>query len=157
MTTGQQRLSGRLSVPHDTLTPMTHETSGNITTAGLRTAVETYWATADAREWDAFAATLADDVVYELPQTRERIRGKERYVRFNQEYPGDWHIRIERIVADAEGRQAAARTEVTVGPEEMHAIHFFTFDDRGLITGVTDFWPESYEPPAGREHLVERY
>ncbi|CAM5718940.1 SnoaL-like domain-containing protein OS=Streptomyces microflavus OX=1919 GN=Smic_35540 PE=4 SV=1 [Streptomyces microflavus] len=39
----------------------------------------------------------------------------------------------------------------------MHAIHFFTFDDRGQITGVTDFWPESYEPPAGREHLVERY
>ncbi|MFI5724366.1 nuclear transport factor 2 family protein [Streptomyces cyaneofuscatus] len=136
---------------------MTDETSRGITTGALRTAVETYWVTADARDWDAFAATLADDVVYELPQTRERIHGKERYVRFNQEYPGDWHIRIERIVADAEGLQAAARTEVTVGPEEMHAIHFFTFDDRGLITGVTDFWPESYEPPAGREHLVERY
>ncbi|MGW9301670.1 nuclear transport factor 2 family protein [Streptomyces cyaneofuscatus] len=136
---------------------MTDETSRGITTGGLRTAVETYWATADARDWDAFAATLADDVVYELPQTRERIHGKERYVRFNQGYPGDWHIRIERIVADAEGLQAAARTEVTVGPEETHAIHFFTFDDRGLITGVTDFWPESYEPPAGREHLVERY
>ncbi|TGZ12052.1 nuclear transport factor 2 family protein [Streptomyces rhizosphaericola] len=119
--------------------------------------MEAYWATADARDWEAFAATLADDVVYELPQTRERIRGKDRYLRFNQEYPGDWHVRIERIAADAEGHQAAARTEFTVGPEELHAIHFFTFDDRGLITGVTDFWPEAYEPPAGREHLVERF
>jgi len=27
----------------------------------------------------------------------------------------------------------------------------------GLITRVTDFWPEPYEPPPGREHLVERY
>jgi len=157
MTTAQRRLPGRLSVPHATLTPMTDKTSRTITTGGLRAAVETYWATADARDWDAFAATLADDVVYELPQTRERINGKDRYLRFNQEYPGDWHVRIERIVADAEGRQAAARTEFTVGPEEMHAIHFFTFDDRCLITGVTDFWPESYEPPAGREHVVERY
>jgi hypothetical protein len=26
-----------------------------------------------------------------------------------------------------------------------------------LITQVTDFWPESYEPPPGREHLVERW
>jgi hypothetical protein len=33
---------------------------------------------------------------------------------------------------------------------------FFEFTD-GLITGVTDFWPEPYEPPPGREHLVERW
>ncbi|MEI7034237.1 nuclear transport factor 2 family protein [Streptomyces pratensis] len=122
--------------------------------------MEAYWAAADVRDWSAFAETLADDVVYDLPQTRERIRGSERYVRFNQEYPGDWHVRVERIVADAEGRQAAARTEFTAPgeePEEMDAIHFFTFDERGRITGVTDFWPEAYEPPVGREHLVERY
>ncbi|MEV1045971.1 nuclear transport factor 2 family protein [Streptomyces sp. NPDC049916] len=130
------------------------------TTAALRAAVERYWAAAEGRQWDAFAATLADEVVYELPQTRERILGKERYLRFNEEYPGDWHVRVKRIVTDAEGRQAAARTEVTVAgeePQELDAIHFFTFDEQGLIVGVTDFWPESYEPPAGREHLVERY
>ncbi|MEE1737983.1 nuclear transport factor 2 family protein [Streptomyces sp. BE147] len=119
--------------------------------------MRTYWTAADARDGDALAATLADEVVYDLPQSRERIRGKERYVRFHQEYPGDRHIRIERIVADGEGRQAAARTHVTADGEELHAIHFFTFDAQGRITEVTDFWPESYEPPAGREHLVERY
>lgn len=134
------------------------------TTAALRGAVEAYWTAAEARDWDAFGATLAEEVVYELPQTRERISGRDRYVRFNREYPGDWHVRVERIVADAEGRQAAARTGFTVtaeqegGPsQELDAIHFFTFDEEGLITGVTDFWPESYEPPAGREHLVERH
>ncbi|MFJ3702794.1 MULTISPECIES: nuclear transport factor 2 family protein [Streptomyces] len=125
--------------------------------AQVRAAVEAYWAAAGARDWSAFAATLADDMVYDLPQSRERILGKERYVRFNREYPGGRQVRIERIVADGEGRQAAARTLVTLGPEEMHAIHFFTFDEDGRIAGVTDFWPEAYEPPAGREHLVERY
>lgn len=125
--------------------------------AEVRAAVEAYWAAADARDWDAFAATLADDLVYDLPQSRERILGSERYVRFNQEYPGDRHVRTERIVADGEGRQAAARTVVTVGEEVMHAVHFFTFDEDGRIAGVTDFWPEPYEPPAGREHLIERY
>ncbi|MFD9499742.1 nuclear transport factor 2 family protein [Streptomyces sp. NPDC060035] len=126
-------------------------------TAEVRAAVEAYWAAAEARDWDAFAATLADDVVYDLPQSRERIHGKERYVEFNRDFPGDWHVRIERIVADGEGLQAAARTLVTVGLDRMHAIHFFTFDAEGRITAVTDFWPEPYEPPAGREHLVERY
>ncbi|PIM70956.1 hypothetical protein CTU88_20915 [Streptomyces sp. JV178] len=122
---------------------------------GLRGTVETYWASAVARDWDAFADTLAEDVVYELPQTRERIRGRERYVRFNRDYPADWHARVERIVA--EPGQVVSWIRVTVGPEEMDAVSFFTGDAHGRITSVTDFWPEPYEPPTGREHLVERY
>ncbi|GAA1330715.1 hypothetical protein GCM10009647_070380 [Streptomyces sanglieri] len=127
------------------------------TTADLRAVVETYWSAADARDWDAFAATLADEVLYDLPQTRERIRGKERYLRFNREYPGEWRVRVERVVADGEGRQAAVRTRFTAGAEESPAVHFFVFDATGRISEITDFRPEPYEPPAGREHLVERY
>ncbi|SFY35178.1 nuclear transport factor 2 family protein [Streptomyces atratus] len=93
------------------------------TTADLRAVVETYWSAADARDWDVFATTLADEVLYDLPQTRERIRGKERYLRFNREYPGDWRVRVERVVADGQGRQAAVRTRFTVGAEELPAIH----------------------------------
>ncbi|MFI2783705.1 nuclear transport factor 2 family protein [Streptomyces sp. ALB3] len=126
-------------------------------TAEMRAALKAYWAAADARDWSAFADTLAEGVVYDLPQSRERIVGKERYVQFNREYPGDWRVRIEQIVADGEARQAAVRTLVTVGPEEVPAIHFFAFDPDGRITAVTDFWPEPYEPPAGRGHLAERY
>ncbi|MGW1408559.1 nuclear transport factor 2 family protein [Streptomyces sp. NPDC002403] len=127
------------------------------TTADLRAVVETYWSAADARDWDAFAATLTDEVLYDLPQTRERIRGKERYLRFNREYPGDWCVRVERVVADGQGRQAAVRTLFTAGAEELPAVHFFVFDATGRISGITDFWPEPYGPPAGREHLAERY
>ncbi|MET8132911.1 nuclear transport factor 2 family protein [Streptomyces sp. NPDC005251] len=121
----------------------------------LRKTVESYWAAADAREWAAFAELLADDVVYTLPQTRERISGRERYVEFNREYPGDWHVRIERVIV--EPGQAVTWTHFTVGLEEMHAITFFTADEEGRINTVTDFWPEPYEPPAGRELLAERY
>ncbi|MBM7090319.1 nuclear transport factor 2 family protein [Streptomyces sp. NPDC012461] len=121
----------------------------------LRETVQRFWATAEARDWSAFAATLAEDVVYILPQTRERISGRERYVRFNREYPGDWHLRIERIVA--EGDQVVTWARFTVGEAEMPALSFFTGDGSGRISAITDFWPEPYEPPAGREHLTERY
>jgi predicted ester cyclase len=121
----------------------------------LRKTVETFWAAAEARDWDAFTGTLAEDVVYTLPQTRERISGRDQFVRFNQEYPGDWHLRIERIVA--EPGQVVSWAHFTVGLEEMYAIAFFTGDEHGRISAMTDFWPEPYEPPAGREHLVERY
>jgi hypothetical protein len=129
--------------------------------ADLRRTVESFWAAAERRDWAAFAETLAEDVVYELPQTRERIRGRERYVEFNREYPGDWHARIERIIAEPGPgpgpEQVVSWVHVTVGLEEMHAISFFTGDEDGRIATVTDFWPEPYEPPTGREHLVERY
>ncbi|MFD3931974.1 nuclear transport factor 2 family protein [Streptomyces sp. NPDC058614] len=127
----------------------------------LRKTVESYWATADARDWAAFADMLAEDVVYTLPQTREVIRGRERFVQFNREYPGHWHVRTERVVAEpgqaVTAGQAVTWILVTVGLEEMHAITFFTVDESGRITSITDFWPEPYEPPPGREHLVERY
>jgi len=36
-----------------------------------------------------WAGLLHPAVVYEIPQSRERIRGRDRYLQFNQEYPGD--------------------------------------------------------------------
>lgn len=88
-------------------------------------------------------------------------------MQFNREYPGDWHARIERVVAEPghvgeteqpdQPGQVVSWMYVTVGLEEMYAISFFTGDSDGRIATVTDFWPEPYEPPAGREHLVERY
>ena len=92
-----------------------------------RQIAERFIASLEARDWEAWTGLLHPDVVYEIPQSRERIRGRDRYLRFNQEYPGDRHVRPKVVIAD------------------------------GLITRVTDFWPEPYEPPAGREHLVERW
>jgi hypothetical protein len=111
----------------------------------------------ERRDWPAFAALLAADVVYEIPQTRERIRGRDRYVTFNAEFPGDWHVTPEVILGDDHRgcmlfRWAADGAYGETAP----GIAFFEID-AGLITAITDYWPEPYEPPPGREHLVERY
>jgi len=113
-----------------------------------------YWAAAEARDWDAFGALLTEDVVYELPQTGERILGRARYLQFNVEYPGDWHVTIERALGD--GDHAATWTRFAVNGGEQPALTFFDLTPEGLIARVTDFWPYPYEPPPGREHLVER-
>ena len=117
--------------------------------------IRRYWECADRRDWDGFAATLSDDVVYEVPQTRERVTGREAYLRFNRDYPGDWRAVVRRVVADGTG--GVAWTDFTVGAESMTGLHFFTFDGAGLVTRIDDFWPEPYDPPPGREHLVERF
>lgn len=120
-----------------------------------RQTIETYWAAVEARDWARFGATLAADVVYRLPQTRELVRGRESYVRFNAEYPGDWHVEIERLLA--ENDEAVSWTRFVVSGEEQTGLTFFRLDHTGAIAEITDFWPEPYTAPTGRAHLVERY
>ncbi|RKF23835.1 nuclear transport factor 2 family protein [Micromonospora globbae] len=125
---------------------------------GVTTAEDTvfaYWDACEARDWERFAGLLADDIVYHLPQTRERIRGRDAFLRFNREYPGDWHISVTRVVGD--GRRAASWVTCAVDGEHVPAVSFFDLDDDGRVSVVTEFWPEPYEPPPGREHLAERY
>ena len=45
--------------------------------------------TLEARAWTEWQALLSEAVVYELPQTRERIRGRAAYREFNEIYPGE--------------------------------------------------------------------
>jgi ketosteroid isomerase-like protein len=111
-----------------------------------------YFETMAGRDWDAFGELVAEDVVYELPQTTERITGREAYVRFNREYPGDWTLELTRLVVD--GDRAAASMNFTVGDEQLVGLVFLEVTD-GLISRVTDFWPEPYVAPPGREHLTE--
>jgi hypothetical protein len=128
---------------------------GALTAAG--DVVAAYWAAANDRDWASFAGTLAEDVVYEGPQTRERVRGSADYVRFNTEgFPDDWHLRVVRIVG--EDRCAASWIDFTnADGTTQPGLCFFELNDAGKIARITDFWPDPYELPSNRAHLVERY
>lgn len=118
--------------------------------------VAAYWAAAESRDWDTFAGLVADQVVYEAPQTRERVRGRSAYMRFNVEgFPGDWHLRVERIVGEA--RHAASWVEFSDAGERYPGLCFFDLDEDGRIARITDFWPGPAELPDSRAPLVERY
>ena len=117
--------------------------------------VRAYWSAAEARDWDAFASLLAPDVVYTLEQSRERIRGVARYVAFNRDYPGNWHVTLVRVVADEEA--AFSWALVSTGDDEQVGLTVFSFAADGSIATIDDFWPAPSEPLAGREHLVERF
>jgi ketosteroid isomerase-like protein len=123
--------------------------------AVVRQVAVAYVESLEQRDWARLTELLAEDVVYEMPQTRERIRGRPAFLRFNVEYPGDWRLRARRVVAD--GRHAALWLDVRVGDEHQDACVWLELSDGGTIHTVTDYWPEAYEPPAGREHLAERY
>jgi ketosteroid isomerase-like protein len=116
--------------------------------------VREFWRLMATNDFSSVAAVLAPAFVLEWPQSRERIRGAERFARLNREYParGPWRFTIQRLVAGA----AEVVTDVTVtdGAVTARAISFFTLEN-GRIARIVEFWPEPYAAPAHRAHLVE--
>jgi len=43
------------------------------------------------------------------------------------------------------------------GTTRQDACVWLEVSEHGLISRVVDYWPEPYDPPPGREHLVERW
>lgn len=114
-----------------------------------------YWRLMGTNDFGAVASVLASDFVLEWPQSRERVRGADRFVQLNADYPshGPWRFVINRLVAA--GPEVVSDVEVTDGVVSARAISFFTIE-RGRISRIVEFWPEAYEAPGWRAHLVER-
>ena len=119
--------------------------------------VRRFFALLEARDWAALRPLVADDMVYEVPQTRERVRGGDAWIRFCVEFAGDWHLSVDRLVVDAATREAAVEILASLDGEPADNVAWLTFDDAGRVLRLVDRWPEAYEPPANRPDVVERY
>jgi len=117
--------------------------------------VRTFWKLMASNDFHAVAAVLAPEFVLEWPQSRERIRGSERFAQMNAEYPaqGPWSFTLNRLVAS--DTEVVTDVTVTDGAQTARALSVFEVSE-GAITRLVEFWPEPYEPPGHRAHLVER-
>jgi len=113
-----------------------------------------FWRLMATNDFHSVVAVLARDFTLEWPQTSERIRGAEHFVRMNQEYlaHGPWRFTINRLV----GCESEAVSDVTVtdGVRSDRAITFFTVA-HGKVTRLVEFWPEPSSPAPNRAHLTE--
>ena len=116
--------------------------------------VREFWCLMATNDFHSVAAVLAPEFVLEWPQSKERIRGAERFARMNHEYPahGPWRFTLNGLV----GSEFEAVSDVTVtdGVQMARAISFFSIAE-GKVTRLVEFWPEPYTAPANRAHLVE--
>lgn len=121
----------------------------------IKEIITKYWKAANNRDWETFEILLSENIVYELPQTRERVRGRRAFREFNETYPGDWSLFIVRLVVDAEGL-GASQIRFESDGEEQTGISFFDIQG-GLIQRITEFWPSPYTPPVRKTNVIERY
>jgi hypothetical protein len=116
--------------------------------------VQEFWRLMASNNFASVASVLGPEFVLEWPQSNERIRGAERFVAMNSEYPahGPWQFTVNRLV----GSESEVVTDVSItdGVQRARAISFFTVI-AGRITRLVEFWPEPYAAPANRAHLVE--
>jgi ketosteroid isomerase-like protein len=116
--------------------------------------VKEFYARMNTNDFRAASQLLSDDYVLEWPQSKERIRGRDNFVKVNEEYPayGIWRFIINRIVGN--DSEAASDVSVTDGVQAARAITFSTIRG-GKIIHQVEFWPEDYKAPENRRHLVE--
>ena len=113
-----------------------------------------HWQLANAHDWVAFARLLHPALVYEAPQSRERIRGAVGSVDFYATWPQPWRAEVQKCIAD----DASAMTVIDFvsSAPTMTGLTIFDIQD-GLIARVTDYWPDPYEPGPRASVHVERY
>lgn len=119
-----------------------------------RQLIERFSSTANARDWKQFTTLLHPELLYLVPQTRERARGRDGFVEVFRTWPGQWHAEVKLLIAE-EGK-AVSIINFIVGTEHMTGISLFELS-AGLVTHVTDYWPSPYEPPARATPHMERF
>lgn len=108
----------------------------------------------DARDWDRVAELVTEDLAYLLPQSREHTQGREAYLRFNRQFPGDWTLEVLRSLEDEQTAMIWFRFTEAGQSQDAFAVHDL---HEGKIARITEYWPDPYDPPSGRSHLVERW
>jgi hypothetical protein len=123
-------------------------------TQATRDLVLLHWQLANAQEWEAFGRLLHAELVYEAPQSRERIRGALGYVDFFATWPQPWRAEVLRCIAD----EHSALTQISFISSAPAMVGLTIFDLKdGLIAKVTDYWPDPYEPGPRMSKHVQRY
>jgi hypothetical protein len=95
------------------------------------------------------------DFVMEMPQSRERIRGRDRLRTMQEAFPAPAPAITLRNVTGA--RHAwIAEGDIDYGGDRSQVIVILELDDQGLIAKETRYYPQPFDAPAWRAELAER-
>jgi hypothetical protein len=94
-----------------------------------------------------------EDFVMEMPQSGERIRGREKMREFQGAYPAPPSMRLRRVVV----REGLWVAEVVsdYGGQEVHYVSIVELKD-GKMWRDTRYYAEPFEAPEWRAQWVER-
>jgi ketosteroid isomerase-like protein len=110
-----------------------------------KSTVTEIWRRLQARDWDGLTELLAEDLVIDWPNTRQRIRGRDAYVEFNRAYPEGWTIEVVNVLV--QGRIVVSEVRVphsTLGRFDLVSILEV---DNGRVVGGREYWMDEVAEP----------
>ncbi|HEX8972912.1 nuclear transport factor 2 family protein [Oryzihumus sp.] len=95
------------------------------------------------------------DFVMEMPQSGERIRGREGLRRMQESFPGGGpEFTLRRVVGS--GRVWVAEADGRYGEEHWQVVVVLELDADGRIARETRYYPQPFEAPDWRAAFTER-
>ena len=94
------------------------------------------------------------DFVMEMPQSGERIRGRDRLRKMQEAFPVPAPaINVRRVTGAY--RAWIAEGDIDYGSDRSQVVVILELDDQGLIARETRYYPQPFEAPAWRTGLAE--
>jgi hypothetical protein len=95
------------------------------------------------------------DFVMEMPQSGERVSGRDAMRELQRNYPaGGPSVALRRVVGA--GRVWVVEANSHYGDDPWQIVVIFEFDDEGLIAKETRYYTRAFDAPEWRTHLVEK-
>lgn len=94
------------------------------------------------------------DFVLDMPQSRERVRGRDALRTMQERFPAPAPAMTLRRVTGA-GRVWVAEADIEYGDDRWQVVVIFELDGQGLIARETRYYTKPFEAPAWRAELVE--
>jgi ketosteroid isomerase-like protein len=101
------------------------------------------------RDWDAAALVLHPFATVDMPDTRERLTGREGVLDFQRNYPEPWgDLTVLRVLGGED--EACAEIEVVAPVNTFRMAAFWRAED-GLLRDGVEYWVTvgGAEPPPG--------
>ena len=118
-----------------------------------RAALQRHWAASDADDFAGEHQIYADDAILEYPQSRERIRGRQRIQASRMAQPDRKRFAVRRILGA--GDLWISELVLTYDDRPVHVVSIMEFDG-GRVVRETQYFGEPFEPGASRTAWVER-
>jgi len=99
-------------------------------------------------------AVRRPDVVIDMPQSRERIRGRDALRKMQETFPAPAPAITLRNVTGS-GHIWVAEADIGYGENQTQAVMILELDSQGLIAKETRYYPPPFAPPPWRAELVE--
>lgn len=117
-----------------------------------RAALARHWAASDANDFAVEHQIYADDAVLEYPQSRERLRGRDRIQASRAAQPNNKRFAVLRMLGGDD--LWISELVLTYDGRPVHVVSIMEFED-GKVARETQYFADPFEPGPSRAQWVE--